>query len=73
MSLIDHLLKSSKVTPLVTPEDKQIKAVADFEASCKRLRDATKPAQQISPAEHLWSDWWEKSERVRNEGLDPLD
>ena len=73
MSLLDRFLKSSTpIAPLETLEELQTRAVADFEASCKRLRDATKPLEQISPAEHLWSDWWQKAESVRNEGLDPL-
>ena len=74
MSLVDRFLKSSAtVTPLETPEQRQAKAVASFEASCKALRDATKPLEQIAPADHLWSDWWQKAEEVRKAGLDPLD
>lgn len=72
MSLVDRFLKSSANTPLETPEERQAKAIASFEASCKALRDATKPAEQISPADHLWSDWWQKAEQVREAGLDPL-
>ena len=73
MSLVDRFLKSSAIVTLETPEKRQTKAVASFEASCKALRDATKPLEQIAPADHLWSDWWQKAESVRNEGLDPLD
>jgi len=63
MSLLSRLL----------PTNDQVQAVADFEASCKALRDATRPLDQVSPAEHLWLNWWQNAEKVRETGLDPLD
>lgn len=74
MSLLDRFLKSSApIAPLRTLEEIQAEAVASFEASCKALRDATKPHDTVAPAQPLWSDWWEKAEKVREAGLDPLD
>lgn len=73
MSLLDRFLdRQPRVTQMETAEQRQVRAVADFEKSCERLRGATKPIGQFAPQDQLWQEWQANADRLRELGIDPI-